>query len=190
MRAIHGHEPGARSGRAPEPWKAMISAINEALRSSTTAGEGVIKVVEVIRASNPLYHWTGVYLLEGSALVLAHQIGRPTPHARISLDQGICGAAAREKATVVVDDVNADPRYLACNLQTRSEIVVPLLGIRSEVLGEIDVDSDEPAAFTDEDRLALEGAAKLLARFLEASAKSPPRHAPPPASNRRAGEHP
>ena len=86
---------------------------------------------------NPLYHWTGVYLMSGKELALSHQIGLPTPHERISIDKGICGAAAREKKTVIVEEVNADPRYIACSLKTRSEIVVPLMGSTGAVLGVI-----------------------------------------------------
>ena len=63
---------------------------------------------------------------------------------------------------VIVDDVNADPRYLACSIETKSEIVVPIL-LRGEVLGEIDIDSDRPAAFGDADRVLLEKVAALLA---------------------------
>ena len=86
----------------------------------------------------------------------------PSPHTRIPLNQGICGAAASQRETIVVDDVDADPRYLACSLETRSEIVVPIMkGAR--VLGEIDVDSDKKAAFGPGDRELLEATAVLLA---------------------------
>jgi L-methionine (R)-S-oxide reductase len=81
---------------------------------------------------------------------------------RIPLDQGICGAAASTGQTVIVDDVNADPRYLACSLETRSEIVVPIKR-DGQVLGEIDIDSDQPAAFTPDDRELLEAVASMLA---------------------------
>ena len=73
------------------------------------------------------YHWVGVYLLEGDTLVLHTQVGAPTPHVRIPVSQGLCGAAVRERRTIVVDDVREDPRYLACSLATRSEIVVPIV---------------------------------------------------------------
>jgi len=165
----------------------MIPALEDALKASSTPEEGLRRAVETIRASNPLYHWTGIYLLRGSRLELAHEIGRPTPHVTIPLDKGICGAAAREKATVIVDDVNADPRYLACNLQTRSEIVVPLLDGRGDVLGEIDIDSDEAAAFTQDDRRALEAAAKAISAFLE-KAGAPGRPGPR-GREAGAGEH-
>jgi GAF domain-containing protein len=75
-------------------------------------------------------------------------------------------ATARVKETVVVDDVNADAEYIACSLQTRSEIVVPIMR-DARVFGEIDIDSDVPAAFTARDREFLEEVARLLAaRFL------------------------
>ena len=69
-----------------------------------------------------------------------------TEHARIPIGQGICGAAAASGRTEIVDDVNADDRYLACFPSTRSEIVVPI-AYEGRVVGEIDIDSDRPAAF-------------------------------------------
>jgi len=111
------------------------------------------------------YTWVGIYLLQGDELVLGPYRGKPSPHTRIPLNRGICGAAATEKATIIVDDVNADPRYLACSLETRSEIVVPIMD-GDRVLGEIDIDSDAPAAFGAHDRELLEQVAALLAESL------------------------
>ena len=120
------------------------------------------ETVRLLAAGIPGYSWVGIYLLEGDELVLGPFVGKPSPHTRIPLGRGICGAAATQKATIIVDDVNADPRYLACSLETKSEIVVPIL-LRGEVLGEIDIDSDRPAAFGDADRVLLEKVAALLA---------------------------
>src|SRR5918998_2990743 len=108
----------------------------------------------------PDYAWVGIYLLDDDHLVLGPFLGKPSPHTRIPLNAGICGAAASSKETIVVDDVDADPRYLSCSLETRSEIVVPILR-GSEVLGEIDIDSDKKAAFGAADRELLESAADL-----------------------------
>jgi L-methionine (R)-S-oxide reductase len=122
--------------------------------------------VQDLAASAERYHWVGIYLREGDALVLHNQVGAPTPHVRIPLSQGLCGAAAREGRTIVVDDVRQDPRYLACSTATRSEIVVPIVDRAGRVRGELDVDSDEPAAFGSTDRERLEtAAAALAARF-------------------------
>jgi GAF domain-containing protein len=120
------------------------------------------EVVRMLHRERLHYHWVGVYLLKDKELVLGPYAGKPTPHVRIPLDQGICGAAASSGQTIIVDDVNADPRYLACSVETRSEIVVPIQR-HGEVLGEIDIDSEQPAAFTPDDRELLEAVASLLA---------------------------
>jgi GAF domain-containing protein len=119
-------------------------------------------VVRTLKAEHPDYTWVGIYLLHGNELVLGPFVGKPSPHTRIPLGRGICGAAAAERATIIVDDVNADPRYLACSLETRSEIVTPIM-LDGDVLGEIDIDSDRPAAFGPDDRALLEQVAALLA---------------------------
>ena len=110
-----------------------------------------------------LPRYTGVYLyvLEGEELVLRAHAGRDTEHVRIPIGRGLCGLSARTRSVVVVDDVTSDPRYLACNLQTRSEIVQPIL--RGErYLAQIDVDSDLAASFGEPDRAFLAEVAKLL----------------------------
>jgi putative methionine-R-sulfoxide reductase with GAF domain len=112
------------------------------------------------------YTWVGIYLLIGQELILGPFRGKPSPHTHIPIGQGICGAAASQKATVIIPDVNADPRYLACSLETRSEIVVPIMdGL--ECLGEIDIDSDCPDAFGDVDRHLLEAVAVRLAPIIK-----------------------
>jgi L-methionine (R)-S-oxide reductase len=116
------------------------------------------------------YNWVGFYMLDPGAnppvLVLGHYQGAMTPHIRISLHQGICGAAASSGKTVVVDDVKKDPRYLACSLETKSEIVVPVF-VRGKVAGELDIDSHFLAAFADEDRELVEYCAQLVGKRLE-----------------------
>jgi GAF domain-containing protein len=116
------------------------------------------------------YNWVGFYMLEPGAdppaLVLGHYQGAMTPHTRISLNQGICGAAASSGKTVVVDDVKADRRYLACSLETKSEIVVPIF-VRGQVAGELDIDSHFAAAFGEEDRQLVEYCAELVGKRLE-----------------------
>ncbi|MBZ5665329.1 MAG: GAF domain-containing protein [Acidobacteriia bacterium] len=116
------------------------------------------------------YNWVGFYMLEPGAdppmLVLGHYQGAMTPHTRIPLNEGICGAAASSGKTVVVDDVNSDPRYLACSLETKSEIVVPVF-VHGKVVGELDIDSHFSAAFTVQDRALVEYCAQLVGKRLE-----------------------
>jgi GAF domain-containing protein len=104
--------------------------------------------------------------MAGSELVLGPYGGKPSPHTRIPLGRGICGAAATERKSIIVDDVNSDPRYLACSLETRSEIVVPILQ-GDRVIGEIDIDSDRAAAFGPHDRMLLEQIAEAIAHKLD-----------------------
>ena len=143
----------------------LVTAIRSAIASSPNADAAMTQAVRLLKDAIPYYSWVGIYLLDGNELVLGPFVGKPSPHTRIPLGRGICGAAASEKATIIVDDVNADPRYLACSIETRSEIVVPIME-DGEVLGEIDIDSDTPAAFGDADKQLLEQVAALLAESL------------------------
>ena len=143
----------------------LVGSIQGLAAGARNARELLAETVALLQRARPHYTWVGVYLLEGEELVLGPFVGKPTPHTRIPLNKGICGAAASSGKTLIVDDVQADPRYLACSLETRSEIVVPLVRA-GRVLGEIDIDSDAPAAFTEEDRRLLEAVAEILAMKL------------------------
>jgi L-methionine (R)-S-oxide reductase len=127
-------------------------------------------IVALLHEKLTRYNWVGFYMLEKDGdqdvLVLGCFKGAASPHTRIPLNQGICGAAASTGKTVVVDDVNSDSRYLACSLETKSEIVVPVW-VRGKVVGELDIDSHVAAAFGPADRALCEHAALVLGRFLE-----------------------
>jgi L-methionine (R)-S-oxide reductase len=134
-------------------------------------------IVEVITQRLPHYSWTGFYMLDpndSETLVLGPFVGAPTPHVRIPVTQGICGAAVVSGKTVIVDDVGSDPRYLSCSIETKSEIVIPIYA-RSKVIGEIDIDSHDPAAFIDADRVFLEEVARIVGVYFEEHSAEPPR---------------
>jgi GAF domain-containing protein len=129
-------------------------------------------VVELIPERLPYYNWTGFYMLDPEdkeMLVLGPFRGAATEHVRIPVSEGICGAAVAQNATVIVDDVHADPRYLACSLETKSEIVVPI-HVHGAVVGEIDIDSHDAAAFSERDREFLEKCAAIVGGFMERAA--------------------
>ena len=140
----------------------VLATIRQQIANEPDATRAMTLAVGTLKKTMPDYSWVGVYLLDGNELVLGPFEGRPSPHTHIPLGRGICGAAAAEKATIIVDDVNADPRYLACSVETRSEIVVPIMK-GADVLGEIDIDSDQLAAFDANDQRLLEAVAALLA---------------------------
>jgi L-methionine (R)-S-oxide reductase len=143
----------------------LLTDIRAAITAASDATAAMTDAVALLKARLPHYTWAGIYLLEGDTLVLGPYLGKPSPHTRIPLGQGICGAAATQQATIIVDDVNADLRYLACSIETKSEIVVPIMD-GARVLGEIDIDSDRPAAFGQADKTLLEQVADALAARL------------------------
>jgi GAF domain-containing protein len=116
------------------------------------------------------YNWVGFYMLEPGtqppALVLETFVGAMTPHTRIPLHQGICGAAASSGKTIVVDDVTKDSRYLACSLETKSEIVVPIF-VKKQVAGELDIDSHFASAFGTDDEALVQYCAEVVGKKLE-----------------------
>jgi len=144
-------------------YQAVQARIRDIVRSEPDASRAFERAVREIKAAMPDYTWVGIYLLQGDQLVLGPFLGSPSPHTRIPVGRGICGLAAAEKRTIVVDEVSADERYLACSPDTRSEIVVPIVR-DGRVIGEIDVDSDRVAAFDGRDRALLESIAGLLAQ--------------------------
>ncbi len=150
---------------------AEVRKAMDRLNSNATDADELMKgITGLLRAEMLKYNWVGFYMLEpGSnppALVLGHFQGAMTPHVRIPLEQGICGAAAATGKTVVVDDVSSDPRYLACSIETKSEIVAPVF-VHGRVAGELDIDSHFPAAFTFNDRELVEYCANLVGKRLE-----------------------
>ena len=108
------------------------------------------------------YRWVGVYLRDNDTLRLAAWAGpQETEHVAIPIAQGICGMAAREDRTVIVDDVRSSPDYLACFLETRAEIVVPIRAA-GNVVGEIDIDGNEVKAYDASDERFLSAVAQRI----------------------------
>jgi len=102
------------------------------------------------------YDWTGFYRRVGPEGLLIGPYQGSHGCLEISFSRGVCGAAARTRATQVVPDVHAFPGHIACSSSTQSEIVVPVLSPEGDVLAVLDVDSNRPAAFDGVDQEALE----------------------------------
>lgn len=148
--------------------------LSDLAERSANADDLMRKMVKLLRERMLNYNWAGFYMLEPGTeppvLVLGAFDGATTPHTRIPLNQGICGSAASSGQTIVVDDVSKDPRYLACSLETKSEIVVPVF-VHGKIAGELDIDSHFSAAFTAEDKTLVQHCAALVGRKLEASSE-------------------
>jgi len=119
-----------------------LAQVGDAIRNQRDPRRALQHVVGILKREVQHYTWVGIYLLEGEELVLGPFLGKPSPHTRIPI---------------------------ACSLETKSEIVVPIMS-GERVLGEIDIDSDQPAAFGAEDRRLLESVASLLAPVIGSSA--------------------
>jgi L-methionine (R)-S-oxide reductase len=147
-----------------DAYRAVVDTIDRMVNRGEDADAVLRAVVDLLHDRLEHFSWVGIYLVENGELVLGPWRGpQATEHVRIPIGEGICGAAAESGRTEVVDDVAADPRYLACFPSTRSEIVVPIV-YEGRVVGEIDIDSDKPAAFDDGDRRALERIAVLISQ--------------------------
>jgi len=155
--------------------KAEITALAS---KSKSPHDLMSQMVKVLHDRMLRFNWVGFYMLadetasKSSVLILGPFEGAMTPHTQIPLHQGICGAAASTGKTVVVDDVSKDSRYLACSIETKSEIVVPIF-VRGKVRGELDIDSHFLAAFGKEERELVEYCAKVVSQYLEQSSGTP-----------------
>jgi L-methionine (R)-S-oxide reductase len=109
----------------------------------------------------PYYYWTGFYRLCGDRLIVGPYIGT-VGCLQIELGRGVCGTAARNRETIIVPDVHQFPGHIACDPNSRSEIVVPVYDRDGALMAVFDVDSGQPNAFDEEDRAGLE---KILALF-------------------------
>jgi GAF domain-containing protein len=159
----------------PEKCAEVREEIDRLNADAKTADKFMEGITRVLHEKMLKYNWVGFYMLERGAqepvLLLGPYQGAMTPHTRIPLHQGICGAAASTGRTVVVDDVSKDSRYLACSIETKSEIVVPVFA-HGDVVGELDIDSHFPAAFGEEDRDLVEYCAHLVGKRLETEGKT------------------
>ena len=128
----------------------VIASLRGAFAREVGRIELLRTAAEKIRAAGPPYTSVYMYMLHGDELVLEAYDGRNTDHTRIPVGQGVCGTAVATRRDQNVPDVRAVENYIACNAWTRSELVV-LIRRGDRILGQIDVDSDEPDPFTAEE---------------------------------------
>lgn len=143
------------------------NAIMRRVRGAAGSQDAAGALVRELKARFDRFSWVGIYRLQGDLLALddAEFVGASPEHRRIPLTEGVCGAAARDRETIVVPNVCADDRYLACSPTVKSEIVVPIVN-RGNVIGVLDIDSDQLDAFNDDDRRFLESLVAKAARMI------------------------
>lgn len=127
--------------------------------------EILLGICELLKGSVAHYDWVGFYMLKNGKLNLGPYSGAPTEHNQIAIGQGVCGQAIERESTMIVADVRSEDNYLACSLDVRSEIVVPIFK-DSEIIGEIDIDSHRLDAFDQYDKEFLEAVCEHVAGSL------------------------
>ncbi|MCK5440908.1 MAG: GAF domain-containing protein [Maribacter sp.] len=125
------------------------------------------QICNLLKESVPYYDWVGFYFKNGDKdeLKLGAYAGEPTDHTIIPFGKGICGQVALSDKNFVVPDVKAQDNYIACSINVKAEIVVPLFA-NGENIGQIDIDSNTPDPFTTEDERFLEFVNQEVAKIL------------------------
>ncbi|MGH7340234.1 MAG: GAF domain-containing protein [Candidatus Rokuibacteriota bacterium] len=147
----------------------MVKRIQE-MRDEGYLSDAILReTVKKLKATDMDYNFVGVYLFnpDEQTLWLHNYVGEPTPHAKIPAGAGVCGRALAQRRNFNIKDVSKEENYLACSPDTKSELVI-LIRAGDAIYGEIDIDSEKPAAFVEDDEIALIGIADKLAEQLAA----------------------
>lgn len=149
--------------------KELLQEFQELSLSAASAASLMQRICDRLHETKPRYNWVGFYLIDKNDpgfLVVGPYTGSFAPNVRISIDKGLCGAAASSGKTVVVDDVSKDPRYFAGTDMVKSEVVVPMYAGK-KLVGELDVESYFLATFNTLERDLVEACAAIVGKYFE-----------------------
>ncbi len=146
----------------------LLKEIKLYLETSSSFEESLKWICNLLKKRVEKYHWVGYYMNDekNKRLVLKCFSGKPTSHKIIPYGKGVCGQVANKKKTIIVDDVESEENYISCNIDVKSEIVVPLF-LNNIIVGQIDIDSNFPSAFNSHDELFLIEINSLVSKLLE-----------------------
>ncbi|MCC3379106.1 GAF domain-containing protein [Paenibacillus farraposensis] len=151
-------------GTRQEQFESVLGQLRALVHDESNAIANLANASALLGHFLPDINWSGFYLYDGTELVLGPFQGLPAC-IRIPLGRGVCGTAAAEQRTLVVDDVHAFPGHIACDAASNSEIVIPLIK-NGELIGVLDIDSPLKGRFDDEDRVFLEEFTSILVSSL------------------------
>jgi GAF domain-containing protein len=151
-----------------ELFRFLVKKTTEVLKSSGDRDEKLETVCRLLKDNVAYYNWVGFYIVDSkrrNELILDSFEGEPTEHKRIPFGRGICGQAAEQKRTFLVQDVSKQTNYLSCSADVKSEIVIPIFK-RGEIVGELDIDSHSLTPFSREDETFLKKIGKMASKIL------------------------
>ncbi|MBH0778763.1 GAF domain-containing protein [Nocardia bovistercoris] len=152
------------SGDRTEQYRELIAQAEALLAGEHDRIANAANLSALLFHALPRLNWAGFYFYDGSELVVGPFQGKPAC-VRIALGKGVCGTAARTRQTQLVPDVHEFPGHIACDADSRSEIVIPLVSA-GELVGVLDIDSPDPARFDETDRQGLEQIARVYLESL------------------------
>ncbi len=141
----------------------VLNSIKQSLQQELSVKEALYRICSIIEIQLDKYNWVGFYFMnhQSRKLHLGPYIGAPTDHTIIDFGKGICGQVAESGESFLVDDVNAQSNYIACSIDVKSEIVVPMY-YKDQLIGQIDIDSNTIAAFDHRDDAFLKEVNRLI----------------------------
>ena len=153
------------AGSKPEQYQQLLGQARALVAGEPDRIANAANLSALVYHALPQLNWVGFYFFDGTELVVGPFQGRPAC-VRIALDQGVCGAAARTRATQRIADVDAFPGHIACDAASRSELVVPLVspdaGRGGQLIGVFDIDSPIADRFDADDQAGLEAIAQCF----------------------------
>ena len=148
-----------------EKFSQLLIKVRSICTSIASQEEKLYKICGILNANIKYYNWVGFYLTDPQTereLVLGPYVGTPTEHTRIPFGRGICGQAAQQAKTYIVQDVSLETNYLSCSPDVRAEIVLPVFK-NGNIVGELDIDSHQLAPFTEDDYSFLKEVCAIVA---------------------------
>ncbi|MEN8118162.1 MAG: GAF domain-containing protein [Bacteroidota bacterium] len=142
-------------------YKRIYKQLSELVLKSNSTSARMATIVAVLHHKMDYFFWTGFYVIENEEMTVNTYQG-PVACQTLEKDKGVCWAAFNRKETVVVEDVHSFPCHIACDSRSNSEIVIPFKNALGEIIGVLDVDSKEKAAFSEIDARWLEKILELV----------------------------
>ncbi len=152
----------------PDNYSDIVSEVAKMVKANTPKDQKLNSICKLLEERIEYFDWVGFYFVNPEKereLILGPYVGAPTDHVKIPFGEGICGQAAENEISFVVQDVSLESNYLSCGANVKSEILSPIFK-NGKIVGEIDIDSHSVSPFCGHDRMLLETLAEIISEIL------------------------